>query len=349
MDAAPFARSPLDQVGLQAVAGPQWQVAPVRRGRLDQRDSLRPTRCATGSSSPTTSRRAADGSTAQWVTPPGAALTFSAVFDPVVDTEWWPVVPLVAGYAVATRPGELRHPEVAQRRHDRRSQGVRDPGGAGQHPAADGGDRDRDQRRPDRRTSCPSRPPRRWRWRGTRSTGPCCSATWCVGCGSPSACSRGSPNTFMDQYRGRSATLDRRRPGRPSRATAAVEGRAADLDPHGRLVLDTARRHAHAQRGRCRAPAPRGVTDSRRGHLTQAADRRRDRRRRHAHPPQGADPAVRGPRRPARGRDLPRPQDRQRHGEPRLLDRGADRVRVVGGPPVPRRGSPRRTRSPPSG
>jgi BirA family biotin operon repressor/biotin-[acetyl-CoA-carboxylase] ligase len=37
----------------------------------------------------------------QWVTPPGAALTFSAVVDPVVDDEWWPLVPLVAGYAVA--------------------------------------------------------------------------------------------------------------------------------------------------------------------------------------------------------------------------------------------------------
>ncbi len=104
MDTAPSARSPLDQVALQAVAGPQWQVRlyaeagstnalaaadPVRhrivvadhqqqgRGRLDR----------------------------QWVTPPGAALTFSAVFDPVVDTEWWPVVPLVAGYAVARAIG----------------------------------------------------------------------------------------------------------------------------------------------------------------------------------------------------------------------------------------------------
>lgn len=37
----------------------------------------------------------------QWVTPPGAALTFSAVVDPVVDGEWWPLVPLVAGIAVA--------------------------------------------------------------------------------------------------------------------------------------------------------------------------------------------------------------------------------------------------------
>jgi BirA family transcriptional regulator, biotin operon repressor / biotin---[acetyl-CoA-carboxylase] ligase len=39
----------------------------------------------------------------EWVTPPGVALTFSAVVDPVVDDEWWPLVPLVAGYAVARR------------------------------------------------------------------------------------------------------------------------------------------------------------------------------------------------------------------------------------------------------
>ncbi len=38
-----------------------------------------------------------------WTTPPGAALTFSAVVDPVLDDEWWPLVPLVAGYAVARR------------------------------------------------------------------------------------------------------------------------------------------------------------------------------------------------------------------------------------------------------
>jgi BirA family biotin operon repressor/biotin-[acetyl-CoA-carboxylase] ligase len=35
-----------------------------------------------------------------WVTPAGAALTFSAVVDPVLEDEWWPLVPLVAGYAV---------------------------------------------------------------------------------------------------------------------------------------------------------------------------------------------------------------------------------------------------------
>jgi BirA family biotin operon repressor/biotin-[acetyl-CoA-carboxylase] ligase len=93
-------RTPLDVEALQAAAGVPWEVrlhaaaestnalavaAPERnvvvvaehqtagRGRLDR----------------------------QWVTPAGAALTFSAVVDPIVDDEWWPLVPLVAGYAVA--------------------------------------------------------------------------------------------------------------------------------------------------------------------------------------------------------------------------------------------------------
>jgi BirA family biotin operon repressor/biotin-[acetyl-CoA-carboxylase] ligase len=47
----------------------------------------------------------------EWVTPRGAALTFSAVVDPVVEDEWWPLVPLAAGYAVArTVRGSLKWP-----------------------------------------------------------------------------------------------------------------------------------------------------------------------------------------------------------------------------------------------
>jgi BirA family biotin operon repressor/biotin-[acetyl-CoA-carboxylase] ligase len=47
-----------------------------------------------------------------------------------------------------------------------------------------------------------------------------------------------SPSTFVDRYRGRSATLDRdvrvELPG-----DRAVEGRVVDLDDHGRLLLQT--------------------------------------------------------------------------------------------------------------
>jgi BirA family transcriptional regulator, biotin operon repressor / biotin---[acetyl-CoA-carboxylase] ligase len=46
-----------------------------------------------------------------WVTPPGAALTFSAVVDPGLADEWWPLVPLAAGYAVARAvDGSLKWP-----------------------------------------------------------------------------------------------------------------------------------------------------------------------------------------------------------------------------------------------
>ena len=40
-----------------------------------------------------------------WVTPAGAALTFSVVLAPDLADEWWPLLPLVAGYAVAQAVG----------------------------------------------------------------------------------------------------------------------------------------------------------------------------------------------------------------------------------------------------
>ena len=48
----------------------------------------------------------------------------------------------------------------------------------------------------------------------------------------------GSPNTFMNQYRGSSATLDRDvRVDLPG--DRSVEGRVSDFDDHGRMVLET--------------------------------------------------------------------------------------------------------------
>jgi BirA family transcriptional regulator, biotin operon repressor / biotin---[acetyl-CoA-carboxylase] ligase len=236
MDTAPSARSPLDQVALQAVAGPQWQVRlyaeagstnalaasdPVRhrivvadhqqagRGRLDR----------------------------QWVTPPGAALTFSAVFDPVVDTEWWPVVPLVAGYAVARALGgfaTLKWPNDVMI-GDRKVCGILVE-------------------------RVHTRPPMVVIGIGinvdqTADELPVPSATSLAMAGHPVdrtvlfgdvvrhlrfhlGMFAGSPNTFMNQYRGRSSTLDQHvRVALPG--DRDVEGRAADFDPHGRLVLDT--------------------------------------------------------------------------------------------------------------
>jgi BirA family biotin operon repressor/biotin-[acetyl-CoA-carboxylase] ligase len=236
MDTAPSARSPLDQVALQAVAGPQWQVRlyaeagstnalagadPARhrivvadhqqegRGRLDR----------------------------QWVTPPGAALTFSAVFDPVVDTEWWPVVPLVAGYAVARALGgfaTLKWPNDVMI-GDRKVSGILVERVHTRPPMAVIGiginvDQTADELpvptatslalagHPIDRTVLFGDVVRHLRlWLGVFA---------------------GSPKTFMDQYRGRSATLDQDvRVALPG--DRVVEGRAADFDRHGRLVLDT--------------------------------------------------------------------------------------------------------------
>ena len=235
VNAAP-PRAPLDQVALQAVAGPQWQVRlyaeadstnalaiadPVRhrvvvadhqqagRGRLDR----------------------------DWVTPPGAALTFSAVFDPVVDTEWWPVVPLVAGYAVAHALGgfvRLKWPNDVMI-GEQKVCGILVE-------------------------RVNSRPPMVVIGIGinvdqTADELPVPTATSLALAGHPVdrtvlfgdvirhlRVSLGQfahhPHTFMNQYRGSSATLDRDvRVDLPGDRT--VEGRAFDFDEHGRLVLET--------------------------------------------------------------------------------------------------------------
>ncbi|HEX4472552.1 MAG TPA: biotin--[acetyl-CoA-carboxylase] ligase [Nocardioides sp.] len=93
-------RAPLDLDALQEAAGSQWSVR------------LHETATSTNALAAAAPERnlvvVADHQTAgrgrldrEWTTPAGAALTFSAVVDPVVDDEWWPLVPLVAGYAVA--------------------------------------------------------------------------------------------------------------------------------------------------------------------------------------------------------------------------------------------------------
>ncbi len=236
MDSTPSARSPLDQLALQAVAGPQWQVRlyaeagstnelaaadPVRhrvvvadhqqagRGRLDR----------------------------EWVTPPGAALTFSAVFDPVVDNEWWPVLPLVAGYAVATALGpiaSLKWPNDVMI-GDQKVCGILVE-------------------------RVNTRPPMVVIGIGinvdqTADELPVPTATSLALAGHPVDRTAlfgdvvqhlrarlghfaGSPGTFVNQYRGRSASLDRdvtvALPG-----DRVVEGRVLDIDQHGLLVLQT--------------------------------------------------------------------------------------------------------------
>jgi BirA family biotin operon repressor/biotin-[acetyl-CoA-carboxylase] ligase len=112
MSAPTAGRPPLEQAALQEAAGPNWSVR-----LLPEAESTN----AVASSAPARNLVVvADHQTAgrgrldrAWETPAGAALTFSAVFDPVVEAEWWPVIPLAAGVAVARAigsPARLKWP-----------------------------------------------------------------------------------------------------------------------------------------------------------------------------------------------------------------------------------------------
>ena len=237
MDSSRPARSPLDQAALQEVAGPQWQVRLYAEAgstnELAAADPV-PHRVVVADH-----QQAGRGRLDRaCVTPPGAALTFSAVFDPVVDTEWWPVLPLVAGYAVARALGgfaRLKWPNdvligdhkvcgiLVERVNTRPPLvvigiGINVDQTAGELPVptatslALAG-------HPVDRTALFGEVVRSLRvWLGHFA---------------------GSPNTFMSEYRGRSATLDRDvRVALPG--DRAVEGRVVELDQHGRLVLATA-------------------------------------------------------------------------------------------------------------
>ncbi len=104
MDSLRSARSPLDEAALQAVAGPQWTVRlHAEAGSTNALAAAEPeSNLVVVADHQQAGRGRLDR---EWVTPPGAALTFSAVLDPLVDNEWWPVVPLVTGYAVARALG----------------------------------------------------------------------------------------------------------------------------------------------------------------------------------------------------------------------------------------------------
>jgi BirA family transcriptional regulator, biotin operon repressor / biotin---[acetyl-CoA-carboxylase] ligase len=113
------ARAPLDLGRLQEVAGAHWHVelhAAAESTNVLAAAAPEPGLVVVADHQ--TAGRGRLGRT--WTTPPGAALTFSAVVDPMVTDEWWPLLPLVAGYAVArTVHGSLKWPNdvlVAERK-----------------------------------------------------------------------------------------------------------------------------------------------------------------------------------------------------------------------------------------
>jgi BirA family biotin operon repressor/biotin-[acetyl-CoA-carboxylase] ligase len=103
-------RTPLDLERLQRAAGPTWQVR--LHAAAESTNALASAAAEPGLVVVADHQTAGRGRLGRsWVTPRGAALTFSAVLDPTLDDEWWPLVPLVAGYAVAqTVQGSLKWP-----------------------------------------------------------------------------------------------------------------------------------------------------------------------------------------------------------------------------------------------
>jgi BirA family biotin operon repressor/biotin-[acetyl-CoA-carboxylase] ligase len=173
-----------------------------------------------------------------WVTPPGAALTFSAVVDPGVEPEWWPVVPLVAGYAVAEALGAgavLKWPNDVLI-GDRKVCGILVERVNTRPPLAVVGiginvDQTADELPVPTATSLALE---RGAVDRTRLFG---EVLVCLR--SLLGDLAGSPPMFVDRYRGRSATL-----GRDVRVELPghrrVDGRVLDVDDHGRLLLRTA-------------------------------------------------------------------------------------------------------------
>jgi BirA family biotin operon repressor/biotin-[acetyl-CoA-carboxylase] ligase len=112
MSSRSAARSPLEQQALQDAAGPDWSVRLLAEAdSTNAVAAVAPARNLVVIAEHQTAGRGRLDRT--WETPPGTALTFSAVFDPVVDGSWWPVIPLAAGVAVARAigaPARLKWP-----------------------------------------------------------------------------------------------------------------------------------------------------------------------------------------------------------------------------------------------
>jgi BirA family biotin operon repressor/biotin-[acetyl-CoA-carboxylase] ligase len=230
-------RTPLDLEALQSAAGPQWSVRLHEvAGSTNALAAAGPERNLVVVADHQTGGRGRLGR--EWVTPAGAALTFSAVIDPVVDDEWWPLVPLVAGYAVArVVGGSLKWPNdvllgqqkvcgvLVERVH------VRAHGG--DKPLAVIGvginvDQTADELPVPTATSLALSGQRVDR---TELFGRVLHdlRTWL-------GLMAGSPSSFVGQYRALSDTLDRDvRVDLPD--GSVLEGRATEIDEHGRLVV----------------------------------------------------------------------------------------------------------------
>ena len=100
MDDHSSARSPLGLSALQDAAGDAWDVTLLpTAGSTNEIAAAgpRPGRVVVADHQ-IAGRGRLDRS---WTTPPGTALTFSAVVEPALEMRYWPLIPLAAGLAVA--------------------------------------------------------------------------------------------------------------------------------------------------------------------------------------------------------------------------------------------------------
>jgi BirA family biotin operon repressor/biotin-[acetyl-CoA-carboxylase] ligase len=92
--------SPLEPDQLSAAAGPAWTVTLLPSA--ESTNAVAATRPVAGSIVVADHQTAGRGRLdRQWETPPGTALTFSAVVDPELDDQDWPLLPLATALAVA--------------------------------------------------------------------------------------------------------------------------------------------------------------------------------------------------------------------------------------------------------
>lgn len=230
-------RSPLDAAAVQEAAGPGWTVRlHASAGSTNALAAAAPARDLVVVADHQTAGRGRLDRT--WETPEGAALTFSAVVDPQLEPEWWPLIPLAAGYAVARAVGErarLKWPNDVLIGDEKVSGILVERVGSQPAYAVIGIGINVDQ---------------------SRAELPVPQATSLALAGMPvdrtellgdvlrslratlGTLSR-SPHTLMNRYRGLSATTGRDvRVDLPDGSTLA--GRVADIDEHGRLVVESA-------------------------------------------------------------------------------------------------------------
>lgn len=232
------ARAPLDLDRLQEAAGPHWRVQLY--AAAESTNALAATAPEPGLVVVADHQTAGRGRLGRsWVTPEGAALTFSAVIDPVLDDEWWPLLPLVAGYAVAeTVAGSLKWPNDVLL-DDRKVCGilverVHVHGPGGDQPLAVVGiglnvDQTADELPVPTATSLALAHGSRDR---TELLGEILEELRLR-----ADVASGSPQEFVSSYRASCDTLGREvRVDLPG--AEVLEGRAVDVDDHGRLVVE---------------------------------------------------------------------------------------------------------------